>query len=143
MYWDVTVNQNVSPIFPADMAPGDFILTIISIAVLVAGILSILFILWWGLLLILSWWKDDKIKPAINTIRYAIIGIIITVVAIFVFPILGWLLWLDVKQYAEPSRIFEKIETIWNNIFSTSSSTYNWNTSEDSLDDFPADFSDL
>lgn len=136
-------NTEVSPIFWPNMEPWDFILTIISIFVLVAGILSILFILWWGLLLILSGWKDDKIKPAINTIRYAIIGIIITVVAIFVFPLLGWLLWLDVKQYAEPSRIFAKIEEIWNSVFWWNSGTFNSSAPQQDLDDFPADFSDL
>lgn len=134
---------NVNPIFGANMEPGDFILTIISIFVLVAGILSILFILWGGLLLILSWGKDDKIKPAINTIRYAIIGIIITVVAIFVFPILGQLLWIDVKKYAQPSRIFEKIDEIWDNIFGATDETYWTNTWWSSLWDLPNDFSDL
>jgi len=140
---NAAINTEVSPLFGPNMEPGDFILTIISIFVLVAGILSILFILWWGLLLILSGWKDDKIKPAINTIRYAIIGIIITVISIFVFPILGGLLWIDVKQYANPSAIFAKIEEIWNNVFGTSSSTFKSNWNQDNLDDFPADFSDL
>ncbi len=136
--------QNINPIFGSQMEPGDFILTIISLFVLVAWILSILFILWGGLLLILSWWKDDKIKPAINTIRYAIIGVIITVVAIFVFPILWGLLWIDVEKYAKPSRIFAKIEEIWNNVFGTT--TRNWTYtpwSNSGLDDFPDDFSDL
>lgn len=102
----------------------DMLLLVISIFVLVAWILSIVFILWWWVLLILSWGKDDKIKPAINTIRYAVIGIIVTVVTIFVFPILGRLLGLDVEKYAEPKRIFEKIEEIWNKIFGNSSSSY-------------------
>ncbi len=140
---NAAINSEVNPIFGPNMEPGDFILTLISIFVLVAGILSILFILWGGLLLILSGWKDDKIKPAINTIRYAIIGIIITVVSIFIFPLLGWLLWIDVKKYAEPSKIFQKIEEIWNNVFWTSWSTFNSKNSEQDLDDFPADFSDL
>lgn len=140
---NAAINTEVSPLFGPNMEPGDFILTIISIFVLVAGILSILFILWWGLLLILSGWKDDKIKPAINTIRYAIIGIIITVVSIFVFPLLGWLLWIDVKQYAAPSRIFAKIEEIGKNVFWNSSSNYKAGWTQDNLDDFPDDFSDL
>ncbi len=119
----------------------DFVLLAISIFVLSAWIFSILFILWWGLLLILSGGKDDKIKPAINTIRYAVIGIIVTVFTIFVFPILGRLLWLDVEKYAEPKKIFQKIEELWTKIFWNSSS-YNWDniTNPDSL---PSDFSDL
>ena len=120
----------------------DFVLLIISLFVLAAGVFSVLFILWWGLLLILSGGKDDKIKPAINTIRYAVIGIIVTVFTIFVFPILWRLLGLDVEKYAEPKRIFEKIEEIWNTIFWNSSSSY-WVNWIDSLDELPSDFSDL
>jgi H+/Cl- antiporter ClcA len=122
----------------------DFILLIISLFVLTAGLLSIIFILWWWLLLILSWGKDDKIKPAINTIRYSVIWVVVTVLTIFLFPIFGRLLWLDVEKYAEPKRIFEKIWQIWDQIF--------WNSGNSSeiigdwvngLDEFADDFSDL
>jgi len=125
------------------MSFWDFVLLSISIFVLASWIFSIIFILWWGLLLILSWGKDDKIKPAINTIRYAVIWIIVTVLTIFLFPILGNLLWLDVEKYAEPNRIFEKIEEIWNKVFWTSKSSI-WNDTQiNNIDEFPADFSDL
>lgn len=129
-------------VFWPTMAFGDFILLWISLFVLASWIFSIIFILWWGLLLILSWGKDDKIKPAINTIRYAVIGIVVTVLTIFIFPILWRLLWLDVEKYAEPKRIFEKIEEIWNKIFGNSSSnTFDGNI--DNIDNIPSDFSDL
>ncbi len=84
-------------IFAWKMDFGEFVLLAISIFVLAAGLLSILFILWWGLLLILSGGKDDKIKPAINTIRYAVIGVVVTVLTIFLFPVFGRLLGLDVE----------------------------------------------
>lgn len=128
-------------IFWPTMDFWEFILLAISLFVLASWIFSIVFILWWGLLLILSGWKDDKIKPAINTIRYAVIGIVVTVLTIFIFPILWRLLWLDVEKYAEPKRIFEKIEEIWNKIFGNSPSTFD--SSIDSIDNFPTDFSDL
>ena len=128
-------------IFWPSMNFWDFILLSISLFVLASWIFSIVFILWWGLLLILSWGKDDKIKPAINTIRYAVIGIVLTVLTIFIFPILGRLLWLDVEKYAEPKRIFQKIEEIWNKVFWNNTSSLDW--SIDNIDDFPSDFSDL
>lgn len=124
-------------VFWSNMEAWDFILLVISIFVLVASVFSIIFILWWGLLLILSWWKDDKIKPAINTIRYAVIWIVVTVFAIFVFPTLWKFLWLDVS-FAEPKKIFEKIEEIWNKIFWRNSDP--WYSIKDPL---PVDFSDL
>jgi hypothetical protein len=137
---NIMMTTSNSPIFWPNMEPWDFILTIISLFVLIAGILSILFILWWGLLLILSGWKDDKIKPAINTIRYAVIWIIVTVVSIFVFPILGWLLGIDVKQYANPTAIINKVKDIWQGIFDESNRTYwtkDWKVNAD------VDFTDL
>lgn len=120
----------------------DFILLWISLFVLGSWIFSIIFILWWGLLLILSGWKDDKIKPAINTIRYAVIGVVVTVVVIFAFPIFWRMLWLDVEQYAEPKRIFQKIEEIWNKIFANPNNI-NYNNDINNIDEIPADFSDL
>ena len=134
-----------SPLLWESREIWDFILLIISLFVLISWILSIFFILYWGLLLILSWGKEDKIKPAINTIRYAVLGIVITVVSIFVFPILGKLLGLDVEKYASPERILEKIEQIWDNVFWTTSSTYStWGGSNiNNLDSIPNDFSDL
>lgn len=142
-----TVNAYTQPgwaIFSQNMEFGDFVLLIISIFVLVSGILSILFILYGGLLLILSGGKEDKIKPAINTIRYAVLWLVITVAAIFVFPIFGRLLGIDVDKYAKPSRILEKIEELWNNIFQTNSNQQitPTNTSVDTLDesDFVDDF---
>jgi hypothetical protein len=140
-------------IFSENLTFWDFFLLLISLFVLTAWVLSIVFILWWGLLLILSGGRDEKIKPAINTIRYAIIGIIVTVLSIFLFPILWRLLGLEVERYAQPSRIFDTIENIWDRIFSTSWNSVNywwsvWSSSSgwfnsNGLNDFPDDFSDL
>ncbi len=138
------IEQN-SWILTEQMEFGEFVLLAISLFVLASWVLSIVFILWWWLLLILSGWKDEKIKPAINTIRYAVIGIIVTVLTIFVFPILGRLLGLDVDKYANPKAIFQTIERLWDKIFwGSSSSSQTLPSSEiDSLDNFPSDFPDF
>lgn len=139
---DVTYAASWSPIFSNTTDPWDIVLLVISIFVLVSWVLSILFILWWGLLMILSWWKEEKITPALNTIRYAILWVIITVITIFIFPILWRILGIDVEKYAKPQRIFEKIDEIWNNIFWwwAHYSTNYWTSNIDKL---PDDFSDL
>lgn len=142
MFYNIAHAQALtSPILANTTEPGDIILLVISIFVLASWILSILFILWWALLMILSWGKEEKITPALNTIRYAIIWIVITVLTIFLFPILGRLLGLDVEKYAKPSRIFWKIEEIWNNVFWTGRS-YD-NIKSNNIDELPADFLDL
>jgi len=153
--------EQVSPLLTQNMEFWDFILLVISLFVLFSWILSIIFILYWWLLLVLSWGKEDKIKPAINTIRYAVLWLIITVISIFAFPILWWLLWIDVETYAKPARILERIQQIWTDIFWATSSEYksvsNWSSSNwtswsawssnfspsSSADSIPDDFSDL
>ncbi len=111
----------------------EFLLLTISILILFASVTTVLFILRGWVLVILSWWKDDKIKPAINTIRYAFFGLVVMVATIFLFPILARLLGLDVQKYAEPKAIFSKIEEIWKKIFWISNSNVN------SIDNFQED----
>lgn len=144
-FYEVTfasVATNTSPILSNTNDPWDIVLLVISIFVLVSWVLSILFILWWGLLMILSWWKEEKITPALNTIRYAILWVIITVITIFLFPIFWRLLWIDVEKYAQPKRIFEKIEELWNKVFWwwNNSIIIKWWTDMDKL---PDDFNEL
>lgn len=137
-----TWTQSWTWILTSQMEFWDFILMAISIIVLFAWVFSILYILWGWVLLILSWWKEDKIKPAINSIRYALIWLGVIVLSIFVFPRIAALLWLDVAKYSSPDKIFAEIKHLWDQIFwNTSSSTYydsNW-----SVDSLPSDFSDL
>ncbi len=121
----------------------DFILISIALIVLFAGIFSIMYILWWGVLLILSWGKDDKIKPAINSIRYALIWLWVIIISIFVFPKLAGLLWLDVTKYSSPDKIFMKIRDLWDTIFGSSSWTPSLDTSWWNVNNLPSDFSDL
>lgn len=137
-YWS-TININSSnttssALLNSSMDFGDFVLFWISIIVLLSGLFSIIYILWGGVLLILSWWKDDKIKPAINSIRYALIWLAVIVLSIFIFPKVAWLLWLDVTKYSQPDKIFNEIKIIWDKIFKTSSTQNYYNEIwEDSL----------
>lgn len=129
-------------IFSSKMEFWDFVLMVITLIVLFAWIFSIIYILWGGVLLILSWWKDDKIRPAINSIRYSLIGFIIIVLSVFIFPKLAWLLWLDVSKYSSPDKIFREIKILWDKIL--------WNNTYNNIDldvkktdSLPSDFSDL
>jgi hypothetical protein len=120
--------------------PADIIRVGVSLVVLVAGLCSILFIVWGGLMLILSGGKDEKVKPAINSIRYAVIGIIVIVIAIFVAPKVSEMLGLGTHQYLSPQNIFNTIKTLMNQIFGGGGETYIDGGSSGAL---PAGFSDL
>lgn len=87
-------------------------------------------------MLILSGGKDEKVTPAINSIRYAVIGIIVIVIAIFVAPKVSEMLGFGTHDYLSPNSIFQTIQTLTNRIFGGS----------DTLYDFPSsstDFSNL
>lgn len=142
--YTVTSSPVATSIFASKMEIWDFILLAISLVVLFAWVFSIAYILWWGVLLILSGWKDEKIKPAINSIRFALIWLVVIVLSIFIFPRLAWMLWMDVTKYASPDKIFKEIKLLWDKFFwwwTWLDSTINYETN--SLESLPADFSDL
>lgn len=88
-------------------------------------------------MLILSGGKDEKVKPAINSIRYAVIGIIVIVIAIFIAPKVGELLGLEVNSYLSPEKIFSTIKDLANKIFGGSDiSSYSIPSSSSSTTDF-------
>ena len=51
----------------------DIVRIAIALVVLVSGFMAVVFILWGGVMLILSGGKDEKVKPAVNSIRFAIL----------------------------------------------------------------------
>ena len=93
-------------------------------------------------MLILSGGKDDKVKPAINSIRYAVIGIIIIIISIFVIPKAGDLLGLNVSSYISPESVFSTIQVLSKKIFNPSSSSVNVGGGS-SNSTLPSDFSNL
>jgi hypothetical protein len=61
----------------------DIVATFIALALIAASILCLIFIIIGGISFILSAGNEDKIKKAIHTIRYSIIGLIVTFIAFF------------------------------------------------------------
>ncbi len=84
----------------------------IAYAIIIAGFLSVVFIFLGGISFILSGGQEDKIKQAVSTIRYAIIGLIVTVLAIVIVGLVGRALGLDIIQYLNPSDIFETVREL-------------------------------
>ena len=84
----------------------------LAYAIIIAGLLSVIFIFIGGISFILSGGKDDKVKEAVSTIRYAIIGLIITVLAIVIVSTVGRALGLDIIRYINFSEIVETVRDI-------------------------------
>ncbi|MBU1018843.1 MAG: hypothetical protein ABII07_02325 [Patescibacteria group bacterium] len=84
----------------------------IAYAIIVAGFLSVAFIFFGGISFILSGGQEDKIKQAVSTIRYAIIGLIVTVLAIVIVATVGKALGLDIVRYLDMGEIFDIIKNL-------------------------------
>lgn len=61
----------------------DIIATVIALGIIIASISSLVFIIVGGITFILSAGNEEKIKKAVHTIRYAIIGLVISFLAFF------------------------------------------------------------
>ncbi len=81
-------------------------------AIIAAGFLSVVFIFVGGISFILSGGQEDKIKSAVSTIRYAIIGLIITILATVIIGAVGKALGLDVIRYINFGDIIDTITQI-------------------------------
>jgi hypothetical protein len=57
--------------------------TVIAFALIVASILSLIYIIVGGITFILSAGNEDKIKKAVHTVRYSIIGLFVSFLAFF------------------------------------------------------------
>lgn len=84
----------------------------LAYAIILAGLLSVVFIFIGGISFILSGGAEDKIKQAVGTIRYAIIGLVITVLAVVIVQIVGRFLGLDIIKYINFNDIINNITTI-------------------------------
>lgn len=84
----------------------------IAYAIIIAGFLSVVFIFLGGISFILSGGQEDKIKQAVSTIRYAIIGLIVTVLSIVIVGLVGKALGLNIIEYLNPADIFDTVKNI-------------------------------
>ncbi len=102
----------IQPITTVDT--GVLINQIIAYAIILAGFLSVVFMLWGGIQFIISGGKEDKVKSATGTIRYAIIGLIVTILAVSVINLIGRVFNLDLVNYVNFDHILELINNLVN-----------------------------
>jgi len=67
---------------------------------------------------IFSQWKEEKIKKAWNSIRYMIIGIFLTIILLYLFPLIFRLVWLENYEKYKAKSIFNKASSILSSVFS-------------------------
>lgn len=84
----------------------------LAYAIIIAGLLSVIFIFVGGISFILSGGQEDKIKSAVSTIRYAIIGLIVTILATVIVGTVGRAMGLDIIKYINFGDIIDTIKGI-------------------------------
>lgn len=84
----------------------------LAYAIIIAGFLSVIFIFIGGISFILSGGAEDKIKSAVSTIRYAIIGLIVTILATVIIGTVGKAMGLDIIKYINFGDIIDTITSI-------------------------------
>jgi hypothetical protein len=82
----------------------------LAYAIIIAGLLSVVFIFIGGISFILSGGEEGKIKQAVSTIRYAIIGLVVTILSVVIVGTIGRVLGLDIIKYINFSDIIQNIQ---------------------------------
>jgi hypothetical protein len=77
----------------------------VAVAIILAGGLSVFYIFVGGISFILSGGQEDKIRQAISTIRYAIIGLIVTIMSVTIIKIVGFIFGFDLLSVISWDRI--------------------------------------
>ncbi len=94
----------------------DLIATFIALALIVASILCLVFIIYGGITFILSAGNEDRIKKAVHTIRFAIIGLFVTFIAFFAVSWISKLLEIPFElNFATVLQLMQEIFTALGN----------------------------
>lgn len=86
----------------------------IALALIAATILCVVFIIVGGISFILSAGNEDKIKKAVHTIRYSIVGLIVSFIAYFLVLFIARL--LDIPFQLSFSDIIDLMTQILNSM---------------------------
>lgn len=89
----------------------------IALVVIFATLAMVWYSVWWGFLMILSGWKEDKVKSAINHIRHALLGVWFLLIVLFTFPVVANILGLSYPISAKPASIMDTIQELSGNLF--------------------------
>jgi uncharacterized protein YacL len=92
----------------------DIVATFIALALIAASIMCLVFIIIGGLKFILSAGDEQKIKTAVQTIRFSIIGLVVTFVAFFAVAWISKL--LDIPFELNFSTIIELMQELFSSL---------------------------
>ena len=102
--------------YPQNDLMSNVILSILAIMVLLVFGWVIYAIVYAIFMFVFSWWNEEKIKKAWNSIRYAVLGFILTLIILFWIP--GFLRAIKVPgyQYYTSANIFKTAKAWLNTV---------------------------
>ncbi|HEY5713916.1 MAG TPA: pilin [Candidatus Gracilibacteria bacterium] len=104
--------RGAETVYTPDLGLMDLIQMAVVYAFIVAAALSAVFIFVGGISFILSGGNDDKIRQAINTIRYSIIGLVVVILSFTFVTIIGRMFGLNFLDYLKYSEIKNAINRL-------------------------------
>jgi len=84
----------------------------IAYSIIASALLSVIFIFYGGITFILSGGDEGKIQQAVSTIRYAIVGLVITMMAVVIVGFIGRALGINAIQYINLNEIFQIVSQV-------------------------------
>jgi uncharacterized membrane protein len=94
--------------------PMQLFATFIALALIAASLLCLVFIIIGGISFILSAGNEERIKKAVNSIRYSIIGLFVTFIAFFAVSWIAKL--LDIPFQLDFSMIVSLMQDIFTSL---------------------------
>lgn len=94
----------------------EIVATFVALALIFATILCLIFIIVGGITFILSAGNEEKIRKAVHTIRYSIIGLFVSFIAFFVVSFIARL--LDIPFELNFSTIIDLMSEIFSSMSS-------------------------
>lgn len=88
----------------------------VALAILTATSLAVFYIFYGGISFILSGGQEDKIKQALSTIRYAIVGLVVTILSVTIIRIVGAVFNFDFLSVINWDRIKELMSELLDRI---------------------------
>ncbi len=96
-----------------DCPPFEIIMLLVTYAYVGAFVLATVFVFWGGISFMFAGGNDEKIKVAVNTIRYAILGLIVTIISFVIIGMVGNAFGFKVlERYFTYTQIIENIERL-------------------------------
>ena len=82
----------------------------VALAVIIAAILAVFYIIKWWIMAITAWWDQEKLKQWMHAIRYSIVWLVIVLLAVLMIKLVWAIFNVDLLWYLT----FENISNMFN-----------------------------